>query len=175
MGGFAQARHPLEEPLAIDVSAYYRQYGPMVMRRCRQLLRDEARAEDAMQDVFVELLRRKDGLYEQAPSSLLYRIATNTCLNRLRTQRRRREDAETDVNDLLQRIAAADEADLGATRQLLTRLFGAQPESSRVIAVLHLVDGWTLEEVANEVRLSVSAVRKRLRKLRSQIVELERT
>ncbi len=147
----------------------------MVMRRCRQLLRDEARAEDAMQDVFVELLRRKDGLYEQAPSSLLYRIATNTCLNRLRTQRRRCEDLETDVNDLLQRIAAADEADLGATRQLLIRLFGAQPESSRVIAVLHLVDGWTLEEVAHEVRLSVSAVRKRLRKLRSQIVELERT
>lgn len=157
--------------MAIDVNAYYRQYGPMVMRRCRQLLKDESRAEDAMHDVFVEVLRREDQLREQAPSSLLYRIATNTCLNRLRSVKRRREDAG---DTLIDRIAAADEAEASAARQMLSRLFGQEPESSRVIAVLHLVDGMTLEQVADEVRLSVSGVRKRLRKLRAQVEELER-
>ncbi len=141
----------------------------MVMRRCRQILKDEGRAEDAMQDVFVELLRRENELRDQAPSSLLYRIATNTCLNRLRSRKRRPEEAN---DDLLGRIATADETEVSAARQLLTRLFGGEPESSRTIAVLHLVDGLTLEEVAHEVQLSVSGVRKRLRKLRSQIVEL---
>lgn len=157
--------------MAIDVNAYYRQYGPMVMRRCRQILKDESRAEDAMHDVFVELLRREGELREKAPSSLLYRIATNTCLNRLRSAKRRREEAD---GGLLERIAAADEAEASAARQLLARLFGKEPESSRVIAVMHLVDGMTLEQVASEVRLSVSGVRKRLRKLRSQVAELER-
>ena len=157
--------------MAIDVNAYYRQYGPMVMRRCRQILKDESRAEDAMQDVFVELLRRENDLRDQAPSSLLYRIATNTCLNRLRTVKRRREDAG---ESLIERIAAADEAEASAARNLLGRLFGGEPESSRVIAMLHLVDGMTLEEVADEVQLSVSGVRKRLRKLRAQVTELER-
>lgn len=124
-----------------------------------------------MHDVFVELLRRESQLQDQAPSSLLYRIATNTCLNRLRSVKRRREDAgET----LLDRIACADESEASAARQMLSRLFGAEPESSRVIAVLHLVDGLTLEQVADEVRLSVSGVRKRLRKLRAQVTELER-
>lgn len=158
--------------MAIDVNAYYRQYGPMVMRRCRQILKDEATAEDAMHDVFVELLRREERLTDQAPSSLLYRIATNTCLNRLRSKRRRREDDDADVSSLIGRIASADEAEKSATRQLLSRLFGREPESSRVIAVLHLVDGMTLEEVAQEVKMSVSGVRKRLRKLRSQVEEL---
>jgi RNA polymerase sigma-70 factor (ECF subfamily) len=157
--------------LAIDVNAYYRQYGPMVMRRCRQILKDESRAEDAMHDVFVELLRREDQLREQAPSSLLYRIATNTCLNRLRSVKRRREDAS---ETLIERIATADESEASAARQMLSRLFGKEPESSRVIAVLHLVDGMTLEQVADEVQLSVSGVRKRLRKLRAQVAELER-
>lgn len=157
--------------MAIDVNAYYRQYGPMVMRRCRQLLKDESRAEDAMHDVFVELLRREEQLRDQAPSSLLYRIATNTCLNRMRSVKRRREDAG---DTLIDRIAAADEAEASAARQMLSRLFGQEPESSRVIAVLHLVDGMTLEQVADEVRLSVSGVRKRLRKLRAQVAELER-
>ena len=41
------------------------------------------------------------------------------------------------------------------------------------MAVMHLLDGLTLEEVAAETGLSVSGVRKRLRTLRSNVRELE--
>ena len=58
----------------------------MVLRRCRRLLRDEARAEEAMHDVFVEVLRREGALTDQAPASLLYRIATNTCLTAIQSR-----------------------------------------------------------------------------------------
>jgi RNA polymerase sigma-70 factor (ECF subfamily) len=161
--------------LAIDVSDYYQRYGPMVLRRCRQLLKEQTKAEDAMHDVFVELLRREGQLHEQAPSSLLYRIATNVSLNRLRSERRR---PVTSDDSLLDRIAALGdgegEGSVSAARQLLSRLFGSEPESTRVIAVLHLQDGLTLEQVAEEVQMSVSGVRKRLRRLREQLQELER-
>src|SRR5512136_204343 len=82
---------------AIDVDALYRRYGPMVLRRCRALLRDEDRALDAMQDVFVQVLRHKDSLNARYPSSLLYRIATNTCLNSIRSARRRRDISNDDL------------------------------------------------------------------------------
>jgi RNA polymerase sigma-70 factor (ECF subfamily) len=59
-------------------------------------------------------------------------------------------------------------------RLLLDWLFGRQPESSRTIAVLHYVDGLTHEEVARRTQLSVSGVRKRLRKLRQTLSEIER-
>ena len=161
--------------MAIDVSDYYQRYGPMVLRRCRQLLKEQTKAEDAMHDVFVELLRREGQLHEQAPSSLLYRIATNVSLNRLRSERRR---PVTSDDSLIDRIAALGdgegEGSVSAARQLLSRLFGSEPESTRVIAVLHLQDGLTLEQVAEEVQMSVSGVRKRLRRLREQLQELER-
>ena len=160
----------------IDVEAYYRRYGPMVLRRCRFLLRDEDRAVDALHDVFVQLLRAARGgaLDDAAPSSLLHRIATNVCLNRLRTQRRKPEQAGDATEALVLRIACAD--DTGArveARHVLDRLFGRVPESTRTMAVLHLVDGMTLEETAREVGLSVSGVRKRLRALSAQLAELE--
>jgi RNA polymerase sigma-70 factor (ECF subfamily) len=41
------------------------------------------------------------------------------------------------------------------------------------MAVLYYVDGLTLEEVAEEVGMSVSGVRKRLRGLRGSLKDLE--
>jgi len=41
------------------------------------------------------------------------------------------------------------------------------------MAVLHYVDGFTLEEVARETGLSVSGVRRRLRRLRETLREMQ--
>lgn len=155
--------------MAIDVEAYYRRYGPMVLRRCRRLLGDDDRALDAMQDVFVQILRYEDRLAAAAPSSLLFRIATNVCLNRLRSQRRRREEA---CDSLVEEIArVADHEPRSTARVVLARLFGREVagRSTVAIAIMHWVDGMTHEEVAREVGMSVSGVRKRLRSLRARL------
>lgn len=156
--------------MAIDPEALYQRYGPMVLRRCRRMLGDEAAAVDAMQDVFVEVCRRRSRLDDRAPSALLYRMATHRCLNVIRSQGRRPEVAQA---ELLERIAHAGPDDGFAARSVLERLFDAAPASSRTIAMLHLVDGLTLEETADAVEMSVSGVRKRLRRLRAELIELE--
>jgi len=166
--------------LALDVESHYLRYGPMVLRRCRTLLRDPAKAEDAMQDVFVSLIRSEVRLRDEAPGALLLRVATNVCLNKMRGERRRPEDAHDD-DDLALRIAQADDAGGDAesralARNLLGKLFGSGDPlaaSTRSLAFMHLVDGMTLEEVAREARLSVSGVRKRLRGLKGRLAELE--
>jgi len=154
-----------------DVEDLWNRYGPLVLRRCRQLLRDEQDALDVCQDVFVQILRRRDVLAIRFPSSLIYRIATNLCLNRIRDRRRWPELVE---DEQLARIAALDDPSSAAdARSVLRRLFGRHRESTRVIATLHFVDGLTLEQVAAEVGMSVSGVRKRLRALRETLAELE--
>ena len=154
----------------IDVEAVSRRYGPMVLRRCRRLLGDEQEALDACQDVFVRIVQRRARLDARYPSSLLYRIATNVCLNRLRD--RRRAPVTRDEAVLYEIARAGEPGAASDARLLLERLFGRHPESSRTIAVLHYVDGLTLEEVAEEIGMSVSGVRKRLRGLRASLTEL---
>ena len=155
----------------VDSYTYYRTYGPMVLRRCRKLLGDEQAARDAMQDVFVQILSRADELADQAPSSLLFRIATNVCLNRLRTRRRRPEDGDPEL--LVQIAQETDPAARSAARAALDALFRHEPEDTALIAVLHLHDRMTLQEVAAEVGMSVSGVRKRLHRLRTKLHALE--
>jgi len=153
----------------MDIADFYQRYGPMVFRRCLRLLCDEREAEDAMQDVFVQLIQHRTRLTSDYPSSLLYRIATNVCLNRIRSKHRARE-VNTE-EQLLHRIAAIPDWD---SPLLLEKLFRRHPVSSRVMAVMHFLDGLTLEQVAVEFQMSVSGVRKRLGRLRKSLRELEK-
>ncbi len=157
--------------MALDVESLYRKYGPMVLRRCRSLLLDEEQALDAMQETFVKLIRYRERLTDKAPSSMLYCIATNVCLNMMRTSRRR---PRSQGEDALERIASAEDVEAQVLdRHLLDSIFRRERPSTRTIAVLHYVDGMTLEEVARHVGLSVSGVRKRLRLLKARSRELE--
>ena len=124
-----------------------------------------------MHDVFVQVLSHSEALEDRAPSSLLFRIATNVCLNRIRSRRRRPEDGDP---DLLDQIAAHTEpGDRSTARSVLDALFRHEPEDTALIAVLHLHDKMTLEEVAAEVGMSVSGVRKRLARLRTKLHDME--
>jgi RNA polymerase sigma-70 factor (ECF subfamily) len=98
----------------------------------------------------------------------LLTTATHVCLNRLRSERRRPEDPDY---DLLVRIASLDNdaESMSLARRALDRIFGSEPASTRLIAVLFYVDRLTLEEVAAEVGMSVSGVRKRLRTLKQRL------
>jgi RNA polymerase sigma-70 factor (ECF subfamily) len=156
--------------MAVDFESLYTAYGPMVLRRCRRLLRDEGKALDAMHDVFVELLRRRDRLRGGSPISLLLKTATNVCLNRVRTERRHPEDGEQQML-----LAIADEYAIDAralARRVLDRLFARTPETTRFIAVLYYVDRLTLKEVASAAGISVPAVRRRLQALQRRLPSL---
>ena len=151
----------------INVEEYYRLYGPMVLRRCRKLLGDEEKALDAMQEVFVKLVLNQKRLKGDYPSSLLYRIATNICLNVIRDQR---QFFSLENEDILVKIAESDEKENRAiVDSLLEFVFRREKKSTREIAVMFFVDGMTLNEVAIESGLSVSGVRKRLRQLKERL------
>lgn len=78
----------------------------MVLRRCRSLLSNEEMAYDAMQDVFLQVVKRQKNLHGEAPSSLLYTIATNTCLNVIRSSRNK---VNKEMSDSIVEIAAFDD------------------------------------------------------------------
>lgn len=157
--------------MAIDVEDFYRKYGPMVLRRCRSILKDEEASLDAMQDVFVKILKKEKDLNSESPSSLLYITATNVCLNILRSRDRKPEAAD---NSILEIIAGTDDPEERVVAKLfIERIFKNEKISTRTIAMLHYVDGFTLEETAEQVGMSVSGIRKRLRVLRKNGLELK--
>jgi RNA polymerase sigma-70 factor (ECF subfamily) len=146
--------------MAIDVSAWYEKYGPMVIRRCRKILGNGEDAQDAVHDVFVNLLRGEARLHGQFPSSLLYTMATNICLNRLRKKKR---ESLKDISPDNEIYACIDEDyDRVEAALLLEDILKDESEMNRTIYFMYHGDGMTLKEIGEAAGLSVSGVRKRL-------------
>lgn len=140
-----------------SVTTLYRRYGPLIFIRCRRLLRNDAAAEDATQEVFLRVLRH----IERAPEDdealrWIYRISTNYCLNLLRDRKQ-----EVPLESAPEEPVPDAEAQV-LDRDLVLRALAAVPASLRAAAVLHYVDGMEQAKVAATLGVSRRTVNYRL-------------
>lgn len=148
-----------------EVSALYERFGYSVYRRCLKILRDPARAEDAMQDVFVRVLRYGDGYRGGSVLSWLLRIADRAALDRLQHDGPRSSEAPEVATgpelptELLQKPEAV---------RLLRELLAKLPRPLQEVALLTYLDGMTAAEIAAELHCSTMTVKRRLRSLHEQ-------
>lgn len=160
----------------LDIAQLYRQYGDMVLGRCRTLLGNDADAQEITQEVFLKL-HRKQHLYrgEASPSTFLYKVTTTTCLNHLRSRRRRPEDpveelppprrGELPTDALLESVEV---------RHLLDELMVDEDDRTRACLVYHYVDGMTHDETGEVLGISGAAVRKRIAKFKAKVKDRQR-
>ncbi len=168
----ARAREGDLEAFAEFVRLFERRVRAVLSR----LLDDDRDVDEAAQDTFVQAwrsLHRFRG--EAAPFTWLYRIAVNEALQR--TRRKRLELAPLDTADVEQpaqagpgwtRAADVEAADREALAFLTARV-RALPDDARVPLVLRDVEGWSYEEVAAVLDLSVPAVKSRIHRARLQL------
>ena len=153
--------------MAIDIAAWYEKYGPMVIRRCRRILGNGEDALDAVHDVFVNLLRVKLRLSDRYPSGLLYTMATNVCLNRLR---RKKRETPGDLSGYHEALFFCEDGgfDQVDAELLLEAILKDESEINRTICFMYHADEMTLREIGEAVGLSISGVRKRLEAFKSR-------
>ena len=139
----------------------YNKFGPMVLRRCRFLLKDDLKAQDAMQDVFVRILESNYGKQDLC-SSLFFTTATRICLNQIRSDKYRNHLQIEILSDLIEDSFSTKQKEIINVSLLLDTIFSQRDSLDKEIATLYYVDDYTLEETAAKVKMSVSGVRKRL-------------
>lgn len=156
-----------------DLEDVARRHGGLILRRCRAILRDEAEAEDAAQEVFVLLLRKGQSFRgDAALTSFLYRVSTNVCLNRLRGRRRRaaREQADP-VRAVLEQGPQDARARLLAMEQAQTILQGLSMLEQEIF-VLRALDGLSLDEIAQVTGRSRKTIAKRLARIEPLVADI---
>jgi len=147
-----------------EIQTLYERHSHVVFGRCRTLLGNEEEAADAMQEVFIRLLKNADQFRgEASPTTWLYRVSTNLCLNRIRDRKARAAKlAHPDPSAVaLPGMSAFQNVD-PERRKLVETLLDKVDDETQAIVVHYYVDEMTLNEIAQVLDLSVPTLRKRI-------------
>lgn len=143
----------------------------------RLMAGDRDEAEDAAQETFVKVYQGlKDFRMESRFSSWVYRIAVNTCKNRLVSRpyrdSRRHRDLDAADSDGAPSAPSPDQVlEAKGKRERIEEAIARLPEEQRILVVLRDVEGRSYEEIAGTTGLNPGTLKSRLNRGRRQLQE----
>ena len=159
------------------------QFAPQLYTAAMRMTRNPADAEDLVQETYLKAYRAYDTF--EAGTNLkawLYRILTNTYINRYRKQQRRPSEVDLgDVEDLyLYRRLGSDatsDASRSTEEQVLEGLVEADvkeaveslPENFRIPVLLADLEGFAYKEIAEILDIPIGTVMSRLHRGRKAL------
>jgi RNA polymerase sigma-70 factor (ECF subfamily) len=169
---------------ALAFEALMRRYNRRLFRIARSVLRNDAMAEDAVQEAYIKAFTQLDR-YEPSGrfGPWLGKVTVNEALMLKRGARTRIDalsldsvgEAELRRADSMWRSPAADPVDSIQARQLLELAIDALPDAFRTVFMLRVVEQLSISEVAEYLSLNESTVKTRLhraqRALHSHLAE----
>jgi RNA polymerase sigma-70 factor (ECF subfamily) len=161
--------------IALDQTAFeqlVRDYAPGAAAVASQMLGDRALAEDAVQETFVRIIKKRDRYVTSYPfSSWFYAILRNVCIDMCRKRRRNQKLARQMICEVADHTLGKPHSDAAALLDLLG-------PAERSVLELRVVHSMSFKEIAAALDISEEAAKKRaqrgLRKLRQRLSGGER-
>ena len=154
-------------------------YQTAVYNLCLRMTGDPEDAADMTQESFLKAWRNLESFQgNSAFSTWLYRLASNTCLDHLRSVKRKPqlslvmedEDGETQAMDVPDSAPSPEEQVIALDEQSrLNDALQALDEDQRQILILRAVNGLSYTEIAEALHLKEGTVKSRLARAREQL------
>jgi RNA polymerase sigma-70 factor (ECF subfamily) len=163
--------------------ALMRRHNRTLFRTARAILRDDAEAEDALQEAYLQAYHALPGFRAEARfSTWMVRIVANEALMRLRKETRRAQivpmqsaDATPGLEELADTTMEKNRPEPSAERAEMRRLLEQQldrlPDAYRTVFMLRAVEELPAEEVAAVLQIPEATVRTRFFRARSLLRE----
>lgn len=145
-----------------DIEALVNTYGDMLFRLCVVMLGSETDAEDAVQETFIKYMQKAPD-FESSEHEKAWLITTskNKCRDMLRFRQRHPQISIEYMQGL-----SSDSADSGILEALMSL-----PEKFRLVLTLYYVEEYRIDDIAQIIRKTPSAVKMRLQKGRKLLEE----
>ncbi|HIT94338.1 MAG TPA: sigma-70 family RNA polymerase sigma factor [Candidatus Faecivivens stercoripullorum] len=148
-----------------EVEEMIRTYGDMLFRTCLVMLQNQPDAEDAVQETVLKyMLKAPTFSSPEHEKSWLLKVAANHCRDMLRFRSRHPQITLDELAEYL-----TDPENCGILDALMTI-----PEKYQIVMLLHYVEGYPTDEIAQIIGRTPSAVKMRLKKGRKLLEEAYR-
>jgi RNA polymerase sigma-70 factor (ECF subfamily) len=157
-----------------DVDAFellYREHSPRIYALCLRLKAgDSSDATELLQDVFIKAWRRLDTFRgDSAFVSWLHRLAVNTMLENSRSDQRR--TARVLPMEDISRLPGAARSSGVESRMDMENAIASLPKGARLAFVLHDIEGYQHQEIAEQLSVTVGTVKAQLHRARRLLRE----
>jgi RNA polymerase sigma-70 factor (ECF subfamily) len=158
-----------------DLSAFeeiYRAHSGRLYSVACRMVGNQTDAEDLLQEIFMTAHRKLDSFRgESALGTWLYRLATNLCLDHLRSRAARTNQLTDALDDEhgLSDVGSRGLADRTLARMDLERALAQLPDGCRAAFVLHDVEGLEHREVAEALGIAEGTSKSQVHKARLRL------
>jgi RNA polymerase sigma-70 factor (ECF subfamily) len=147
----------------------YELYYQLVHRVCYRYTKNRDEADDLTQEIFLKVHGSFSGFEGNSqPSTWLYRVATNHCLDHLRWKKRQ-ADLLAGYGDDLAFSRTPEVSPDNPAKRLFRRLLENMDAANRQVVFLRFEVGLTHEEIAEICGVSRVAITKRLAKFQARV------
>ena len=162
------------------------QYAPQLFATALRMTRNRADAEDLVQETFLKGWRAFES-YQEGTNlrAWLFRIMTNTFINKYNAQQRRPQESELDEVEelfLFRRMGAFDQSKINQSAEdQMLELFTDEevknaieelPETFRIPVLLSDVEGFPYKEIAEMLEVPIGTVMSRLHRGRKAMQKM---
>lgn len=166
-------QHWIDRALAGDARAFeqlYRKHAGRVYALCLRMTGNPSLAEELAQDAFVRAWEKLDSFRGHSQfGTWLHRLTVNVVLTALRTRNRRLE-REFGVDDLSDFSSEAPTPEPGV-REDLEKAIASLPPGARTVFVLHDVEGYKHEDIAQMTGTAAGTCKAQLHRARRLLRE----
>lgn len=150
-----------QKHIQMPLTDAFERYADMLYRLALTHTTNREDAEDACQDVFIRFSQAKQSFKdEEHVKAWLIRVCINRCHD---ITRHRKIRAHLDIDDIRDIIADDTQAE---DYVHLTEVLGELPDKYKDIIILHYYEGYSIEEAARLLGISLSAAKMRLMRAR---------
>jgi RNA polymerase sigma factor (sigma-70 family) len=161
------------ETFTADVTQLYARYRDFVVRICLRYVQNPHEAEDLTQEIFLKAGAAWQAFGQQCqPSTWLYRIAVNRCLDHLRSKKRRRDQLESYALESPVVGDSEEDETPSIMRRILNQLRMEMDSMDKEIIYLRFELGFTHQAIAEICGVSRVAITKRLVKITARATVL---
>lgn len=154
------------------MESLYRAHAGRVYTVVRRLAGDDALADDLAQEAWIRAFEKLHLFRGDASfGTWMYRLATNTALNHLRSAGRHRE-LEEEASEEVRSTPPPSVDDAVINQKVLSDALDQLPPGYREVLVLHDVEGLTHREIGERLGVATGTSKSQLHKARARMREL---
>jgi len=152
-------------------SILYNRYSTKVYSRCLSLLKNEATAADASQDIFMKIFLNLARFNQKSRfSTWVYSITYNYCIDHIRRKKKEKTvltDEEQQIGDVQEEVSDKElfEIELDRIKEIMEKI----PSEDKVVLMMKYQEGRSIKEIGEIINKSESATKMKLKRAKHKV------